>query len=70
MRLPDHSAARDSLMIGKLFRLLGIVVASLSIGTVLAQALALGYCWSQGWLEPSRLERGWQCRKARPASCC
>jgi hypothetical protein len=44
-------------MIGKLFRLAGLVVASLSIGTVLAQAMGLGYCWSQGWLEPSRLER-------------
>jgi hypothetical protein len=44
-------------MIGKLIRLAGLVVASLSIGTVLAQGLALGYCWSQGWLEPSRMER-------------
>ena len=44
-------------MIGKLLRLAALVVASLSIGTVLAQALGLGYCWSQGWLEQSRLER-------------
>jgi hypothetical protein len=44
-------------MIGKLLRLAGLVVASLSIGTVLAQAMALGYCWSQGWLEQSKLER-------------
>jgi hypothetical protein len=44
-------------MIGKLLRLAALVVASLSIGTVLAQAVALGYCWSQGWLEQSKLER-------------
>jgi hypothetical protein len=44
-------------MIGKLLRLAVLVVVSLSIGTVLAQALGLGYCWSQGWLERSKLER-------------
>jgi len=44
-------------MIGKLLRLMCLVMASLSIGTVLAQVVALGYCWSQGWLESSRLER-------------
>jgi hypothetical protein len=44
-------------MIGKLLRLMGLVVASLSIGTVLAEAVGLGYCWSNGWLEQSRMER-------------